>query len=290
VQEADEAAGRLLKIEPENPQSWVTAAAAATRLLQQERALEAYEKAAALKPDEELIRLSIGHAQKTLGRRSDSEASYKAALAINPAMGAAYWSLADLKNYTFSDAEISAMQGLLQQDLPREGGAAALRARQGLRATAGVPQSLRTLRTGQHAAPARCPLRHRRLRAPQRAHPGFFRPGILRRARRRRRPQPRAHLHRGAATLGVHAARADPRQPLRVEGTMDFPMSSPTASVQTWGNCNGYPDTLKRPSTQLALGGRYLRRPRRCVSGASTSSSFSTSSSISPRARPSATA
>ena len=119
VQEAEEAARRLLRIEPENPQSWVTEAAVATRLLQQERALQAYEKAAALKPDEELIRLSIGHAQKTLGRRSDSETSYKAALAINPAMGAAYWSLADLKNYVFSDAEISTMHDLLRQQLPR---------------------------------------------------------------------------------------------------------------------------------------------------------------------------
>jgi tetratricopeptide (TPR) repeat protein len=119
VQEAEEAARRLLRIEPENPQSWVTEAAVATRLLQQERALAAYERAAALKPDEELIRLSIGHAQKTLGRRRDSETSYKTALAINPAMGAAYWSLADLKNYVFSDTEIAAMQELLRQQLPR---------------------------------------------------------------------------------------------------------------------------------------------------------------------------
>jgi len=120
VQEAEESARRVLQVEPENPQSWVTVAVVATRLLQQERSLEAYEKAAALKPEEERIRLSIGHVQKTLGRRGDSEASYKAALAINPAMGAAYWSLADLKNYTFSDAEISAMQGLLQGDRPRD--------------------------------------------------------------------------------------------------------------------------------------------------------------------------
>jgi tetratricopeptide (TPR) repeat protein len=119
VQEAEQASARLLKMEPQNPQSWVTEAAVATRLLQQERALEAYQKAAVLKPDEALIRLSIGHAQKTLGRRADSEAAYKATLLINPAMGAAYWSLADLKNYEFSDAELAEMQGLLKRDLPR---------------------------------------------------------------------------------------------------------------------------------------------------------------------------
>ena len=154
VQEAEEAARRLLLIEPENPQSWVTEAAVATRLLQQERALEAFEKAAALKPDEELIRLSIGHAQKTLGRRADSETSYKAALAINPAMGAAYWSLADLKNYVFSDAEISAMQALLRQELPRADAAQlhfalgkAFEHRQR------IPRRLRALRARQRAAP-----------------------------------------------------------------------------------------------------------------------------------------
>ena len=60
--------------------------------------------------------MSIGHIHKTLGRRSESEAAYKAALAMNPATGEAYWSLADLKNYSFSDAEIGAMQQLLTND------------------------------------------------------------------------------------------------------------------------------------------------------------------------------
>ena len=116
VQEADAAARRVLKVEPENPQSWTMVAGAATRLLRQEQALEAYEKAAALQPEEVRIRLSIGHVQKTLGRRRDSETSYKSVLAMNPAMAEAYWSLADLKNYAFSDTEISAMQGLLASD------------------------------------------------------------------------------------------------------------------------------------------------------------------------------
>jgi tetratricopeptide (TPR) repeat protein len=116
VQDAEEAARRVLKVEPENPQSWITVASVATRLLRQEQALEAYEKAAELKPDEVRIRLSIGHVQKTLGRRSDSEASYKAVLALNPTIGEAYWSLADLKNYAFSDAEVAAMQQLLTND------------------------------------------------------------------------------------------------------------------------------------------------------------------------------
>ena len=116
VKEADAAARHLLRMEPENPQSWITIAAVATRLMRQEEALEAYEQAARFKPEELRLRMSIGHVQKTLGRRRESEASYKAALAMDPGNAEAYWSLADLKNYSFSDAEVAAMQRLLTGD------------------------------------------------------------------------------------------------------------------------------------------------------------------------------
>jgi tetratricopeptide (TPR) repeat protein len=112
LEEADAAARRLVKIEPENPQSWITSASVSTRLLRQEEALEAYEQAARLQPEEVRLRMSIGHIYKTLGRRNESEAAYKTALAMDPAIADAYWSLADLKNYSFSDAEIAAMQRL----------------------------------------------------------------------------------------------------------------------------------------------------------------------------------
>ena len=84
--------------------------------MRQEEALRAYERAADLKPDEVGLRVSAGHVQKTLGRRRESEASYKAALQMDPGIAEAYWSLADLKNYTFSDEEIAAMQQLLERD------------------------------------------------------------------------------------------------------------------------------------------------------------------------------
>jgi hypothetical protein len=84
--------------------------------MRQEQALEAYERAAQLMPEEVGLRMSAGHVQKTLGRRRDSEASYKAALQMDPGRAEAYWSLADLKNYTFSDEEIAAMQRLLTSD------------------------------------------------------------------------------------------------------------------------------------------------------------------------------
>jgi tetratricopeptide (TPR) repeat protein len=116
LKEAEAAARHLEKIEPESPQTWVMIALIATRLLRQEEALAAYQRAAQLKPDEVSLRTSAGHVQKTLGRRQDSEASYKAALQLDSGRGEAYWSLADLKNYAFTDEEITAMQRLLASD------------------------------------------------------------------------------------------------------------------------------------------------------------------------------
>jgi tetratricopeptide (TPR) repeat protein len=113
LDEAQAAARHLEKIEPDSAQTWVTIASVATRLMRQEEALEAYERAARLEPNEVGLRISAGHLQKTLGRRGDSEASYKAALRMDPGRAEAYWSLADLKNYSFSDEEITAMQQLL---------------------------------------------------------------------------------------------------------------------------------------------------------------------------------
>jgi tetratricopeptide (TPR) repeat protein len=114
--EAADAVRRLENLEPNSPQTWVTKAAVATRLMRQEDALDAYERALQLQPEEPGLRMSVGHVLKTLGRRQESEASYQAVLSLDPGRAEAYWSLADLKNYTFSEAQIEAMQRLLDID------------------------------------------------------------------------------------------------------------------------------------------------------------------------------
>jgi tetratricopeptide (TPR) repeat protein len=112
--EAESAVLRLLKIEPENPNNWVVLATVYTRLMRQEDALAAFEEAARINPGEVRLRLSIGHLNKTLGRRRECEQAYRRCLEMDPRMGEAYWSLADLKNYVFSDAEIASMQALVK--------------------------------------------------------------------------------------------------------------------------------------------------------------------------------
>lgn len=112
--EAEAAVRHLLRIEPENPQNWVMLGNVCTRLMRQPDALAAFEQAARLNPNEVRLRLSIGHLHKTLGHRRECEETYRACLGLDPSFGEAYWSLADLKNYFFSDAEIAAMRALLK--------------------------------------------------------------------------------------------------------------------------------------------------------------------------------
>ena len=54
--------------------------------------------------------LSIAHSEKTLGRRDAAIETYKQAIAARPHFGDAYWSLANLKTYRFSDAEIEELR------------------------------------------------------------------------------------------------------------------------------------------------------------------------------------
>jgi len=112
--EAESAVRRLLKIEAENPKNWVLLGTVYSRLMRQPDALLAFEEAVKLNPGEVRLRLTIGHLHKTLGQRRECEAAYRRCLEIDPKFGEAYWSLADLKTYVFSDAEIAAMQSLLQ--------------------------------------------------------------------------------------------------------------------------------------------------------------------------------
>jgi len=74
------------------------------------RALPLYREIVAETPDDPELHLSIAHAQKTLGRTPQAIESYRAAASLRPRYGEAYWSLANLKTYRFTDDEITRMQ------------------------------------------------------------------------------------------------------------------------------------------------------------------------------------
>ena len=75
-----------------------------------ETALAEYEKLLGQTPDRAHLQLAYGHALKTLGRGDAAVQAYTAAHAARPDYGDAWWSLANLKTYRFSDQELAGMR------------------------------------------------------------------------------------------------------------------------------------------------------------------------------------
>jgi predicted Zn-dependent protease len=82
----------------------------------QDRAIEIFESLAAEAPDSPWLQLSLGHALRTAGRREQAVAAYNRALALRGGLGAAYWSLANLKNEPFSDEAVAEIEANLADE------------------------------------------------------------------------------------------------------------------------------------------------------------------------------
>jgi tetratricopeptide (TPR) repeat protein len=101
---------KLLKLEPSNRAYRTLYATVCVGLGDHERALGAFRDLKADAPDNAELHLSIGHALKTLGRQSEAINSYRTAAVVRATFGDAYWSLANLKTYRFTDAEVARMR------------------------------------------------------------------------------------------------------------------------------------------------------------------------------------
>ena len=101
---------RLLKIDPDNPAYKTAYATICTGFGDHEQALPLYEEILRRTPHEPELHLSIAHALKTLGRPEQAIDAYHAAAAARTSFGEAYWSLANMKIYRFSDAELDQMR------------------------------------------------------------------------------------------------------------------------------------------------------------------------------------
>jgi len=101
---------KLLAKQPDNRIYRTTHATICTGFGQYERAIPLYRQLLRETPQEAGLHLSVAHALKTVGRTSEAIAAYRAAAAARPSYGEAYWSLANLKTYRFTDAEIEEMR------------------------------------------------------------------------------------------------------------------------------------------------------------------------------------
>jgi tetratricopeptide (TPR) repeat protein len=108
--EALREAEKLLADDPHNPGLRALKAAAMARLGEYQQAIELYKAVIADYPQQARLWMSYGHAVKTDGQQASSIEAYRRSIALEPSLGEAYWSLANLKTYRFSDAEVAAMR------------------------------------------------------------------------------------------------------------------------------------------------------------------------------------
>jgi predicted Zn-dependent protease len=104
---------RLLAKEPENPGYLNLKAAILANMGDYRGSIETYQGVLNRHPRQPKVWMSLGHALKTEGRQEESVATYRRAISMEPTLGEAYWSLANLKTFRFSAEDIRAMEGVL---------------------------------------------------------------------------------------------------------------------------------------------------------------------------------
>jgi tetratricopeptide (TPR) repeat protein len=108
--QAREQVRQLLALDPANADYRALAASIAVGLGEHEAAIALYRALLADAPDSPDLNLWIGHALKTVGQVPEAIDAYAAAAAARPDFGDAYWSLANLKTYRFTQAQIERMR------------------------------------------------------------------------------------------------------------------------------------------------------------------------------------
>jgi predicted Zn-dependent protease len=106
---------QLLAKEPRNPGYLNLKAAILANLAEYAGSIEIYERVLREYPHQPKVWMSLGHSLKTAGRQEDSVAAYRRAIGMEPTLGEAYWSLANLKTFRFSEADVSAIRGALRR-------------------------------------------------------------------------------------------------------------------------------------------------------------------------------
>jgi predicted Zn-dependent protease len=109
-QRAREELEALLKLEPRNRHYKTLYTSTIVGLGEHEKAVALYRELLEGAPQPADLHLSIAHSLKAIGRQGESIDAYHAAAAARPGFGDSYWSLANLKTYRFTDAEIERMR------------------------------------------------------------------------------------------------------------------------------------------------------------------------------------
>ena len=117
LEESKKAFENLIKLDPKNNEAFVALGTIYNKLAQYKDGINSYKKALKLNDNNARVYLSMGHALKTLGNRKECEDSYLKAIKLFPLSGEGYWSLANLKTYTFNESQIQAMKSAIKEDM-----------------------------------------------------------------------------------------------------------------------------------------------------------------------------
>lgn len=108
------AAQKTFELEPELVQTSALLGDALAKAGLYDRALEAYAHGLEIDGNDANTLLQYGHMLKTLGRREECERAYRKSLKLQGFDGAAYWAMADLKDFKFSDHDLKEMKAILK--------------------------------------------------------------------------------------------------------------------------------------------------------------------------------
>jgi predicted Zn-dependent protease len=112
---------QLLGKEPRNPGYRNLKAAVLANLADYAGSARIYESVLQEYPLQPKVWMSYGHSLKTSGRLPDAIGAYRRAIATEPRLGEAWWSLANLKTFRFSPADVQALRtALAREDLSEE--------------------------------------------------------------------------------------------------------------------------------------------------------------------------
>ncbi len=120
LSEAIETAQMLQSIEPDSVRYKMLLASQLANAGRNEESLDYFDQVISLDPDNFNVHLERGHVLRYMGQRADCEAAYRKSLQLEKINGAAYWALAHLKSFRFSEADKINMQRLLDdKNLPK---------------------------------------------------------------------------------------------------------------------------------------------------------------------------
>ncbi len=106
----------LLAQDPEKPSWLILKAAALVEINEHATAIPLFAQVLEQHPDHRQAYLSYGHALRAVGSIEECTAAYEKCIELGSGVGEAFWSLANLKTYRFTDDQIATIETLLRDE------------------------------------------------------------------------------------------------------------------------------------------------------------------------------